>query len=274
MLLLDPEELAATDAADHAVQVLAEAQVQEVIVLGRRGPAQAAFTNPELRELGELTGVDVQVDPARGRRRRARGRADGRAATSRCSRATRRARRGSAGRRISLQFLRSPVEILGEGEDGPVTGMRAGDQPARGRPRRPDRRGGGDRLRDRAAVDRLPRQAAWATSRSTSAAALIRNEGGRVCDEDGTHCSGEYVRRLDQARAERRDRDEQEGRRRHGGADRRGPRGGAARRRAPGCRRGRRVAGGLRARGGHLGGLAGDRRARALAPASRTAARA
>ena len=64
MLLLDPEELAATDCADHAVRELAEAQVQEVIILGRRGPAQAAFTNPELRELGEMTGVDVQVDPA------------------------------------------------------------------------------------------------------------------------------------------------------------------------------------------------------------------
>ena len=64
MLLLDPDELALTDTADHAIGPLSEAQVQEVILLGRRGPAQAAFTNPELRELGEMTGVDVQVDPA------------------------------------------------------------------------------------------------------------------------------------------------------------------------------------------------------------------
>ena len=64
MLLFDPEELAITDVADHALGPLAEAQVQEVILIGRRGPAQAAFTNPELRELGEMTGVDVQVDPA------------------------------------------------------------------------------------------------------------------------------------------------------------------------------------------------------------------
>ena len=64
MLLLDPDELAATDVADHALGPLAAAQVQEVVVLGRRGPAQAAFTNPELRELGEMTGVDVHVDPA------------------------------------------------------------------------------------------------------------------------------------------------------------------------------------------------------------------
>ena len=38
--------------------------MSEVVLLGRRGPEHAAFTNPELRELGEMTGVDVQVDPA------------------------------------------------------------------------------------------------------------------------------------------------------------------------------------------------------------------
>ena len=64
MLLLDPDEVAVTDTADHAIPVLAAAQVEEVILLGRRGPAQAAFTNPELRELGELTRADVEVDPA------------------------------------------------------------------------------------------------------------------------------------------------------------------------------------------------------------------
>ena len=38
--------------------------MREVVVVGRRGPAQAAFTNPELRELGELADADVIVDPA------------------------------------------------------------------------------------------------------------------------------------------------------------------------------------------------------------------
>ena len=46
MLVLAPEELAPTDTADHALQVLAESRVEEVVVVGRRGPAQAAFTNP------------------------------------------------------------------------------------------------------------------------------------------------------------------------------------------------------------------------------------
>ncbi len=63
MLVLAPAELAPTDTADHALEVLADSSVREVVVLGRRGPAQAAFTNPELLELGELSDADVIVDP-------------------------------------------------------------------------------------------------------------------------------------------------------------------------------------------------------------------
>jgi ferredoxin/flavodoxin---NADP+ reductase len=64
MLATDPELLAKTDCADHALEALRESKVREVVVLGRRGPAQAAFTNPELLELDELTRADVFVDPA------------------------------------------------------------------------------------------------------------------------------------------------------------------------------------------------------------------
>src|SRR3954452_2567524 len=63
MLASDPEELAKTDVADHALEVLRRSNVKEVVVLGRRGPAQAAFTNPELLELRDMTGADVLVDP-------------------------------------------------------------------------------------------------------------------------------------------------------------------------------------------------------------------
>jgi ferredoxin--NADP+ reductase len=62
MLVLAPSELAPTDTADHALEVLAASNVNEVVILGRRGPAQAAFTNPELLELGELADADVIVD--------------------------------------------------------------------------------------------------------------------------------------------------------------------------------------------------------------------
>ncbi len=63
MLALTREELAETDVADHALEALAESKVREIVVLGRRGPAQAAFTNPELLELGAMTDADVFVDP-------------------------------------------------------------------------------------------------------------------------------------------------------------------------------------------------------------------
>jgi ferredoxin--NADP+ reductase len=64
MLSLTREELAVTDVADHALETFAESRVREIVVLGRRGPEQAAFTNPELLELGELADADIVVDPA------------------------------------------------------------------------------------------------------------------------------------------------------------------------------------------------------------------
>jgi ferredoxin--NADP+ reductase len=63
MLVLPRAELEGTDTADHAIEALANSNVKHVVVLGRRGQAQAAFTNPELRELGELTDADVIVAP-------------------------------------------------------------------------------------------------------------------------------------------------------------------------------------------------------------------
>jgi ferredoxin/flavodoxin---NADP+ reductase len=64
MLALDGAELRRTDIADHAIEVLDASGIEEIVVLGRRGPAQAAFTNPEIKEIGELEEADVIVDPA------------------------------------------------------------------------------------------------------------------------------------------------------------------------------------------------------------------
>ncbi len=61
ILCRTPEELASTDIADHALEALATSGVEEVMLLGRRGPVQAAFTTPEVKELGELAGADVRV---------------------------------------------------------------------------------------------------------------------------------------------------------------------------------------------------------------------
>src|SRR5215217_5842198 len=124
MLVLDPDELATTDTADHALAALASAQVEEVIVLGRRGPAQAAFTNPELRELGELSRAAPVVDPAELE-------LDEASRTWLETEADPTHRRnyellreyaarplGGASHRITFRFLRSPVELIGEGDDG------------------------------------------------------------------------------------------------------------------------------------------------------------
>lgn len=67
ILVSDPQALANTDIADHALASLDTRGVEEVVVIGRRGPLQATFTTLELRELGDMEGlgdVDVVLDPA------------------------------------------------------------------------------------------------------------------------------------------------------------------------------------------------------------------
>jgi ferredoxin--NADP+ reductase len=64
MLALTPAELAGTDTTDPAIEAINEAGVREILVVGRRGPVQAAWTPVEVGELGELAGADVIVDPA------------------------------------------------------------------------------------------------------------------------------------------------------------------------------------------------------------------
>jgi ferredoxin/flavodoxin---NADP+ reductase len=64
ILSRDPEELRETDVSQPVLDALMASKVREVHMIGRRGPAQAKFTTKELRELGELPGVDVVVDPA------------------------------------------------------------------------------------------------------------------------------------------------------------------------------------------------------------------
>lgn len=64
VLTVDPDELAETDIADHALEALRHSKIREVVVLGRRGPLQAAYTSPEFLALAHLRGVDVVIDPA------------------------------------------------------------------------------------------------------------------------------------------------------------------------------------------------------------------
>ncbi len=121
MLALTPEELAPTDTADHALEALAASGVEEIVVLGRRGPLQAAYTNPELKELGEMAGADVIVDPDEAKLDEASqaqldaGEIDktGRVNVEIVQDYAQREPHGHP-RRIVLRFLVSPIEILGE----------------------------------------------------------------------------------------------------------------------------------------------------------------
>jgi ferredoxin--NADP+ reductase len=118
MVALTPEELAPTDTTDAAIAAICGAGIQEIVMLARRGPAQAAFTTPELIELGELAGCDIVVDPADLELDPASA-----AAVEGDTNATRNlevlreyAARPLQGhpRRLYLRFLVSPVELLGD----------------------------------------------------------------------------------------------------------------------------------------------------------------
>jgi ferredoxin--NADP+ reductase len=117
ILVTDPDVLGMTDIADHALESLRPCGVDEVVVIGRRGPLQTAFTTLELRELGDLENVDVIVDPAQ-----LEGISDEEAAAAGKTAkqnmnvlrdyAKRDPRPGH--RRIVLRFLTSPIEIKGK----------------------------------------------------------------------------------------------------------------------------------------------------------------
>jgi ferredoxin--NADP+ reductase len=122
MLTLSARELERTDVADHALEALRASRIGEVIVLGRRGPAQAAFTSAELRELGHLDGVDtwvdpgdVELDPVSRRWLADEGTFTARKNVELLREFAARPARPDAPRRIELRFLRSPVEIRGSG---------------------------------------------------------------------------------------------------------------------------------------------------------------
>ncbi len=122
ILVRNPAELRETDVSQPVLDALTASKVREVHMIGRRGPAQAKFTTKELRELGELDGVDIVVGP---------GEADLDAfdptgESRKLAEADRHVRGNytvisdwagrtpaSAGRRLTVRFWLRPVEILG-----------------------------------------------------------------------------------------------------------------------------------------------------------------
>lgn len=119
VLLRSPEELAETDIADHALRQLREGRVRDVVLLARRGPAQAAFVHTELVDIAALEGVSIHVD-----------RALIEAEAERMDELEAPARRNmelllelarrepaKAERSLTLEFLASPVELVGDDEE-------------------------------------------------------------------------------------------------------------------------------------------------------------
>ncbi|MFL5958407.1 MAG: NADP oxidoreductase, partial [Solirubrobacterales bacterium] len=204
MLVLEPDEIARTDTADHAIEGFMSHSVEHVIVLGRRGPAQAAFTNPELLELGELSRCDVIVDPAEVEldpHSAAWLEAEGNKTARRNVEILREYAEGEpAGttHRLELRFLRSPIEVLGEETgDARVSALRV--------------------VRNRIEPDASGRLRAVPTGEEETiecglvlrsigsrgrplpgvpfveARGLFRGGGGRVTDENGSPIPGEYA---------------------------------------------------------------------------------
>ncbi|GAA3019593.1 FAD-dependent oxidoreductase [Streptomyces fulvorobeus] len=133
ILATDPETLAGTDIADHALAALRTSKVREVVLLGRRGPEDAAYTASELRALKHLPGVELVVDDHDPRTGATIDSASPKDKAGLLKGVARRRADWSptpdAGRRVVLRFHSSTVEVLGTDavEAARVTGV-AGDQ--------------------------------------------------------------------------------------------------------------------------------------------------
>jgi len=199
MLALAPSELEITDTADHAIEVLRSSGVEEITILARRGPLQAAFTNPELLEMGELERGDVEV---------VGGELDELSAVAlRDADKTRRrnveilqdyAARPKTGKAITVRFrfLASPVELLGD-ENGHVRAVKIEKNEIVARD------DGSLGARGTATFEEIPAQLVFRSIgyRGQPVAGipfdeqrgLILNAAGRVTDADGAQQLGEYV---------------------------------------------------------------------------------
>jgi ferredoxin--NADP+ reductase len=124
-----PAELVKTDIADYALEALANSNIKEVYILGRRGPSQAAFTNPEAKELGELAGADICILPEEAAldplSQQALEQSNDRATTKKVGLLQDFAHRELTGKskKLTIRFLVSPVDIFGN-DNGLVNGIR------------------------------------------------------------------------------------------------------------------------------------------------------
>ncbi|MBM3267071.1 MAG: FAD-dependent oxidoreductase [Candidatus Sericytochromatia bacterium] len=125
ILARDPDELQETDIASHALDALRASSVKTVWLLGRRGPAQAAYSPVEIKEIGELESADLVIDPGEV----AIGPESEKDYADPQNRknvdyVTERAALGEGGRakKVRLRFCISPVEVIGA--DGRIVALK------------------------------------------------------------------------------------------------------------------------------------------------------
>ena len=206
ILARSPDELEETDIPEPVMAVLRASKVREVHVIGRRGPAQAKFTTKELRELGELPGVRVSVDPAELDLEGgfdASGESAGPAASDRRVRGNLVAMTGwrgspggpsldSTGRQLRMRFWLRPVEIE-ESSYGTVGGLRV-ERTRISESGQFEGTGEFETIEAQLVLRSVGYQSVpLAGVPFDSRSCTVPNANGRVLSESGQHLSGEYV---------------------------------------------------------------------------------
>jgi ferredoxin--NADP+ reductase len=180
VFLMNPDQLADTDIADHALRQLTAGSIEEVVILARRGAADAAFSVGEFLALGELDGIDIVVEGELGQRPDD----DYEAALKYDIAAEYRGRPATPGnRRLVFRFSTTPVELVGSQR---VEGLRVRDSSAPV--------GEGEQIIDTAMVLRSIgyRGTPIADLPFDASRGVVHNEGGRVV-ADGQTVSGVYA---------------------------------------------------------------------------------
>jgi ferredoxin--NADP+ reductase len=200
VLCRTPEELARTDIAPYALEALRESRVRDVYMIGRRGPVQGAFTNPELKELGEMEAADIVVrpedlklDPAS---LAALAAAEDRMAEKNLRTLEHFAAKPFEGKRqrIHLRFLLSPTELTGNGRVESVTLAHNRLVPAANGDLKAEPTGETETLRTGLVFRSVGYLGTGLADVVFDARrGIIPNEGGRVLTAPGVFSRGEYA---------------------------------------------------------------------------------
>lgn len=197
ILLADPDELARTDIADHALEALRHSNIREVVLLARRGPEHAAYTRAEFLALQHLPGIQVVVDDHPDVREAVAKSIPGSHAALLSDVAFDNVDWAGAapnGKRIILRFLASPSEFTG---DGRVETIRVSNNAVR-------ERNGESTVESDGTMGCIPsrlvvRSIGYRSSPIPdlpfdAASATVPHTAGRVTDvESGRHLPGTYV---------------------------------------------------------------------------------